>query len=93
MAKLTIVHKDDIVTKTLLFRNKRIDVRTRPNVKFGWVREGTFLAQYNLLFEKVEPYSKLSLHLYNLDYGDDKEVNAAIQYLTEIENDYKKYRK
>lgn len=93
MAKLTIVHKDDIVTKTLLFRNKRIDVRTRPNVKFGWAREGTFLAQYNLLFEKVEPYSKLSLHLYNLDYGDDKEVNAAIQYLTEIENDYKKYRK
>ena len=65
MAKLTITHKDDIVVKTLLFRNKRIDVRTRPNVKLGWVREGTFLAQYNHLFGEVEPHSKLSHHLYN----------------------------
>lgn len=93
MAKLTITHKDDIVVKTLLFRNKRIDVRTRPNIKLGWVREGTFLDQYNHLFEEVEPNSKLSLHLHNLDYGDEKEVNAAVQYLTDIENDYKKYRK
>lgn len=84
MAKFVVTYEGNKIKKELFFRGKKLQSIFEP-APFGMASTDVcFLAQYENKIEKVED-SLLQTHLDNLDFGDEDEIRAAIEYLDEIE--------
>lgn len=85
MAKFVITYEDDKIKKELFFKGEKLESVFEP-APFGMASTNfSFIMQYQNKFGDVDEDSLLGVHLDNLDFGDEDELRAAVEYLDEIE--------
>lgn len=85
MAKFVVTYEDNKIKKELFFRGEKLQSTFEP-APFGMASTDVcFIMQYQKKFGDVDENSLLGVHLDNLDFGDEDELRAAVEYLDEIE--------
>lgn len=82
MAKLTMTFEDAKIKKVLEFRGKTYEYTMKPSMYGMRSDKPTIYAQ---LFEMADDDDDFLDSLENIDFGDEDDIIAAINYLTEIE--------
>lgn len=83
MAKFTITFENETIKKELIFKGEKFDFTMEP-FKFGMkANKASFLNQFEDKFGNID--DDLAEHLENLDFGNETEIQTAIEYLTDLE--------
>lgn len=82
MAKLTMIFENSAVKRVLEFRGKTYEYTMKPSL-YGMKGDGPCM--YTQLLDIADGDDDFLDSLENIDFGDEDDIIAAINYLTEIE--------
>lgn len=86
MAKLTITFENGKINKKLEFQNNIFEYTMKPS-EHGMIGDkSSILHQFSEMYPyDVEDDVELIEHLENIDFGDEFQMNVAMEYVSSVE--------